>query len=224
MVSIQEAEMSRCCVVDSKEDVCGRWHCLQCNDTQEDLPILTSVNNAFFHETSGAGELNTRQACAVESLAILNHELDIYLLTSSHSVNLTATTMKSLRNYSNIHIININLGQYFFGTPLEHWYFCTTWNYGEYAVSHLSDALRFLTIYKYGGYYFDLDVIQLRSSQSLRNFVVADVGLEAMAVGAFHVEYDHPITRLAVEEFSNTYRSVIYWILDFAKIYKYFFK
>jgi len=202
--------MSQCCVLGTKEDVCGKQNCTQCQEvTQEDLPILTSGNNAFFHETSGVGELNTRQSCAVESLALLNRELDIYLLTTSHDVNLIASTINSLRNYSNIHIININLGQYFLGTPLEHWYFCTAWNYGAYAVSHLSDALRFLTIYKYGGYYFDLDVIQLRSSQSLRNFVVADVGLEFMTAGAFHAEYKHPLTQLALEEFKNTYRLVI---------------
>ena len=177
--------------------------------TREDLPILTSGNNAFFHETSGSSELDTRQACAVESLALLNREINIFLLMTSQDgkINLTAPTMKALSDYSNIRIININLGQYFLGTPLEYWYFCTTWNYGEYAVSHLSDALRYLTLYKYGGYYFDLDILQLQPvSEFYRNFVVADVGLEFMAAGAFHVEYKHPIIRLALEEFRNTYR------------------
>jgi len=211
VVNIQGAELSKCCVSNKEEDLCGRRDCIQCrNAAQEELPIKTSDNNAFFHETSAARELDTRQTCAVESLALLNRNMKIYLLTTSHDVNLSASTMKSLSSYSNIRIININLGQYFLGTLLEHWYFCTTWNYGSYAVSHLSDALRFLTIYKYGGYYFDLDVIQLRSSESHRNFVVADLGLEFMAAGAFHIEYKHPVMQLALDEFKNTYRSVNY--------------
>jgi len=176
------------------------------------LPIKTSNNNAFFHETSGAGELNTRQACAVESLALLNRKTNIYLLTTSHDVNLTAPVMKSLGSYSNIRIVSINVVHYFIGTPLEHWYFCTSWNYGSYALAHLSDALRLLTNYKFGGYYSDLDMIQLRSTESHRNFVVADVGLDVnIENAAFHVEYKHPITKLALDEFRNMYKSVNYF-------------
>ena len=118
--------------------------------------------------------------------------------------------MRSLSSYSNICIISINMGHYFLGTPLEHWYFCTTLNYGPYAVVHLSDALRLLTNYKFGGYYFDM--IQLRSTESHRNFVVADVGLEYIENAAFHAEHKHPITQLALDEFSNTYGSVNYLV------------
>jgi len=81
---------------------------MQCrNAAQEDLPIKISDNNAFFHETSGARELDTRQACAVESLALLNHNINIYLLTTSYDINLSAETMKSLNSYPNIRIISI---------------------------------------------------------------------------------------------------------------------
>jgi len=201
--------------LNTEKDLCGRPHCIQCrNAAPEELPIKPSDNNAFFHETSGARELDTRQACAVESLALLNPNLNIYLLTTSSDSNSSASTMKSLSSYSNIRLINIHLGQYFLGTPLEHWYFCTTWNYGPYAVAHLSDALRFISNYKYGGYYFDLDVIQLRSVESRRNFVVAGLKLEfssyrVIESAAFHADYKHPMMQLAVDEFKNTYRSVI---------------
>jgi len=210
--------------LNTEKDLCGKAHCIQCRNViaPEELPIKTSDDNAFFHETSGVRELNTRQACAIESLALLNRDLNIYLLTTSRDdVNLSAAAMKSLSSYSNIRIININLGQYFLGTPLEHWYFCTTWNYGPYAVSHLSDALRFLSNLKYGGYYFDLDVIQLRSVESHRNFVVAGLKFESYQViesAAFHADYKHPIIQLAVDEFKNTYRSVNYFTCIVDKI------
>jgi len=214
-LNIQGPELSKCCVSNNKEeDLCGNRHCIQCrNAAPEKLPIKPSDNNAFFLETSGSRELNTRQACAIESLALLNPNINIYLLTSSHDINLSASTMKSLSSYSKIHMININVGQYFLGTPLEHWYFCTTWNYGPYAVAHLSDALRLLTNLKYGGYYFDLDVIQLRSSESLRNFMVAGLKIPSYQViesAAFHADYKHPVMQLAVDEFRDTYRSANY--------------
>ena len=194
VLSIQGAERSSCCR--SLDDVCGR-PTLSIHETDE--------NSAFLHETSGANALNTRQACAVESLALLNPDLTVHLLMTSE-VDSNAPSMKALVEYNNIRIRRIDLGDYFSGTPLEQWYFCTTWNYGPYAVSHLSDALRFLTLYKHGGYYFDLDIVHLKPVTSLyRNFIVADVGLEYLAAGAFHVDRKHPVIRMAVEEFRNTY-------------------
>lgn len=99
----------------------------------------------------------------------------------------------------------IKLSDYFLHTPLEQWYFCTDWNFGRYAVSHLSDALRFLTLYKYGGYYFDLDFVMLRPVTDRRNFTAAE-SHECIAAGALHFDYRHPIIVDAVNEFRTTYR------------------
>ncbi len=136
-MNIQGVELSQCCKLNTEKDLCGKAHCIQCRNViaPEELPIKTSENTAFFLETSGAPELDTRQACAVESLALLNRNLNIYLLTTSNDINLSASTMKSLSSYPNICVINMDLGQYFLGTPLEYWYFCSTWNYVPFAVS-----------------------------------------------------------------------------------------
>ena len=115
--------------------------------------------------------------------------------------------MGALSSYSNIHIRHIELGDYFLHTPLEQWYFCTKWNYGSYAISHLSDALRFLTLYKYGGYYFDLDFVMLKSVEKYQNFLAPESRL-FLAAGAIHLEPDHPLIERAVEEFLNTYKYV----------------
>ena len=54
-------------------------------------------------------------------------------------------------------------------------------------------------------------MIQLRSTESHRNFA-ADVGLDInIENAAFHVEYKLHITKLALDEFMNTYRSVNYF-------------
>lgn len=209
VLTIRKPERSRCCLSPERSlDVCGRNECVNCSlPLGESGPLVDLAGtNAFMHETSGAKALDTRQACAVESLALLNPDLTVHLLMTSPAVDVTAPSMKALEEYNNIRISSIDLDRYFSSSPLEHWYFCTTWNYGPYAVSHLSDALRFLTLYKYGGFYFDLDIIHLKSvTSSFRNFVVADVGKEYLAAGAFHADLKHPVVRLALEEFRNTY-------------------
>jgi len=121
-------------------------------------------------------------------------------------INMTSPTIKLLvDNYPNIRISRIRLEDYIYGTPLEHWYFCTTWNYGSSTVSHLSDGFRFLTPSKYGGYYFDLDVIQMNLVTEFKNFVVAEDGKKVDS-SVIHADFQHPIIRNAVEEFHTNYK------------------
>jgi lactosylceramide 4-alpha-galactosyltransferase len=189
--------------------MCGRPNCLSpC--PYPPLPEHKHLNviqdKAFFHETSGATFLNFRQACVVESLAYHNPNLTVHLLMTGHQLDLNSLTMKTLRqNYPNVQITSINLGDYMVGTPLESWYFCTEWNRGWFAVAHLSDALRFLTLSKYGGYYFDLDVIQLRPVTSYRNFVVAEDD-NKLGSSVIHVDHQHPVIMTAVETFATDYK------------------
>ena len=209
VMEIPGAERGRCCVTMTHVplDVCGRPDCSwPCSSPELKFPPPSpEQEKAFFHETSGVRALDIRQACAIESLALINPNLTIYVLMSGENIDQNVNTMQMLNRYGNIHIHVINLGDYFIKTPLEKWYFCTTWNDGPYAVSHLSDALRFLTLYKFGGYYFDLDIIMLRSVMPYRNFAGAE-DKNILAAGALHVDYRHPLIRMAVEEFRTTYR------------------
>lgn len=148
-----------------------------------------------------------RQACAVESLAYHNPDINVFVLFVDAVVNVSSTsTMYQLKQqYKNIDFISINLDDYLAGTPLEHWFHCTNWREGPYHVSHLSDGLRFLTLSKYGGYYFDLDVIQVRPVFFAHNFVALehDNGLGSCSI---HADYGHPLMKMAVEEFAADYR------------------
>lgn len=211
-VNVRRAGRSRCCMAgntSSGSDMCGRPDCLwPCPypALQEHKHLNVTQDKAFFHETSGATFLNFRQACVVESLAFHNPNLTVHLLMTGQHLDLNSVTMKTLRlNYPNVQITSINLGDYMVATPLERWYFCTEWNRGWYAVAHLSDALRFLTLSKYGGYYFDLDVIQLRPVTPYRNFVVAEDG-DKLGSSVIHVDHQHPIIRTAVETFAADYK------------------
>ncbi|XP_057365427.1 lactosylceramide 4-alpha-galactosyltransferase-like [Daphnia carinata] len=163
-------------------------------------------DKAFFWETGGSETLNIRQACAVESLALHNPNITAYMLFSQGRVNSDSITLRTLtENYRNIRLIGINMDHYLAGSPLEHWYKFTDWRKGPYNISHFSDGLRFATLSKYGGYYFDLDIIHVRPVTYYRNFIATEDGLSASA-GAIHADYGHPTMQMAINDFSVNYR------------------
>jgi lactosylceramide 4-alpha-galactosyltransferase len=107
-------------------------------------------------------------------------------------INTNLVTLKKLKEkYDNIHLISFNLDDYMAGTPLEYWYHCNSWRDGPFHVSHLSDGLRFLTLHKYGVYFFDLDVISVRPVTDLRDFVAAESD-DYLGSGVLHADFKNP--------------------------------
>lgn len=107
--------------------------------------------------------------------------------------------------YNNIRFISVNMNDFLAGTRLEYWYHCTDWRDGQFHVSHLSDGLRFLTLSKYGGFYFDLDVIQVRPVTYYRNFVAEESTGTTLGSCAIHADYRHPLMEMATLEFTENY-------------------
>lgn len=95
----------------------------------------------------------------------------------------------ALLSYPNVHLNYLNLTKYAEDTPLEDWIKTNKLFKSEYLISHTSDVLRFLSLYKYGGTYLDLDIIMLKSlnSQKSYNFASAE-SYYAVAVGIIHME------------------------------------
>jgi lactosylceramide 4-alpha-galactosyltransferase len=135
-------------------------------------PAPPKGKSIFFHETSCAssvhGELvlTARQACAVESAAKMNPGLQVYLLFTApvHLGNSSVSNkfVSQLFSYPNVHIRHLNFEKYFTGSPLEEWYKGGALKASRWPRSHASDVLRFLTLWKYGGTYLDLDVVVTR--------------------------------------------------------------
>lgn len=75
--------------------------------------------------------------------------------------------IKILSSYSNIYLRNINTSKIFDGTPGEDLEKKKNIYDSKFPAVHLSDALRLLMLYKFGGIYLDLDVIVLKSFDEL---------------------------------------------------------
>lgn len=121
--------------------------------------------NIFFHETSCYGDeglmLNGRQACAVESAAKMNPNMSIYLLFMSPEKisDSSKQIIRQLLSYKNIKIRRLYMNNYVKHTPLEEWFDSGILRTSHWPKSHMSDILRYLTLWKYGGIYLDLDVV-----------------------------------------------------------------
>jgi lactosylceramide 4-alpha-galactosyltransferase len=163
-------------------------------------------NAAFFIETTGNGTLNYRQACAVESLALHNSNLKIHVLFTDAKINESLVTLQTLvKNYANVQFVRLNVDEYMAGTLMDHWYHCTDWRSGSYHVNNLSNALRLLTVYKYGGYYFDLDIISVRPVTYYRNFVAAESD-KHVNNDVIHADLKNAFIETAIKDFVFNFR------------------
>ncbi|XP_033183907.1 lactosylceramide 4-alpha-galactosyltransferase-like isoform X1 [Bombus vancouverensis nearcticus] len=147
-------------------------------DPQLDKPMTD--RNIFFHETSCFDKdglvLNARQACAVESAAKMNPSMNVYLLFISPSKisDQSREMFNQLQTYSNVRIRHIKPEKYMRDTPLHLWYSSGILKKSYWPRSHMSDILRYLTLWKYGGIYLDLDVVVIASLERLTNFAGAE--------------------------------------------------
>ena len=221
-IDILDTNRSRCCVpsfnTHQHRDICGRRNCtLPCPDLGQyshpefdfQNPKFRDKPKGFLIETSGSGVLTDRQACAAESLASINPEMAVYILfidvnPSNHSTSTIMSTLK--RHYKNIQVIPLQMNDYLAGTPLERWYHCTDWRQSPHRTAHLSNGLRLLMMYKYGGYYFDLDMIHIRPVTYYRNFVSSIKS--SLVSSALHADYEHPLMKKAVEHFVKDYKYI----------------
>lgn len=175
----------------------------------------TPGKTIFFHETS-CSELNqlhltSRQACAIESAALANPSLDVFVLFTSpaHSSNTSKSKIvDAILTYSNVYLRSLNLWTYAADTPISEWLedggiFST-----KYVKSHISDFLRYLTLYKWGGTYLDLDVVILRSLENIKpNFAGAesDTHVAAGVMNFDNEDFGHEIAAACLRNFQMNF-------------------
>lgn len=120
-----------------------------------------------------------RQACAIESAARLHPNRDIFVLFASPvGVNENAILpqfYKQIQLYGNVHVRNINLWRYSANTPAGEWLKTNELFESSYLFEHMSDIVRAITLYRFGGYHMDLDMIVQRNVDALgENFIGDD--------------------------------------------------
>lgn len=149
---------------------------------EHNATISADSENIFFVETRNKTRhfLNVRQACSIESAALMNPNASIIVtfVTPEHYAELNETpSVKILqRDYENVKFRFVNLAELSRNTPLENWIKSDELSNSDYVVSHTSDVLRYLLLYKYSGLYLDTDVIVTYPSSriSIENYACAE--------------------------------------------------
>jgi len=115
------------------------------------------------------------EVCGVESAARLHPESPVVILTTA---SFNATPFEPLRRAYGDRIRLLNVPDLVArlkadgGLPeLVAWYRRGKWRDG-YPLNNLSNGLRIALVYLFGGRYFDMDILHVRSSAPLRNAVV----------------------------------------------------
>lgn len=156
------------------------------NENIQDENVIGG-KSIYFIEThnNGVRNLDSHQACSIESageshikqslnlsksiqeniLAIAYPEKKVFVLflTQAKEVYLNKTLLVvSLLQYENIYFKFLNLRDFSKGTPLESFILSEKLQTSKFVLSHTSDVVRYLILWKYGGTYLDLDVIVVK--------------------------------------------------------------
>lgn len=121
-----------------------------------------------------------RQACAIQSAAKHNPNRDIFVLFPSPVTNekstSTSTILKILGKYKNIFFRDVDMTTITIGTPIEELEKRGDIYTSGYYIEHLSDLVRLVTLYKYGGLYMDTDFIILKSFDDIaKTFFITEI-------------------------------------------------
>jgi lactosylceramide 4-alpha-galactosyltransferase len=189
---------------------------------------LLGGKNIFFHETScsnnGILKLTARQACAIESAAISNPDWNVFVLfasdmgfRNSSPLPLIDQVLKS----SNVQFRSVNVTEYAEGTPLEDWIKERVLFRSKYLIAHFADVLRllryvsqcqlfeqlillfsyFCSLYKFGGTHLDMDVVVMKSFNSLKPNFAGTETTDLIANGVMNFEnqgFGHRFTEMCL--------------------------
>ncbi|KOB65280.1 Uncharacterized protein OBRU01_22936, partial [Operophtera brumata] len=124
----------------------------------EDTSFSPPTDSIFFHETSCRGELNSRQACAVESAAKAHPGRHVYVLFSGPITDYLPFIDSG---YPNIHFARVHIDEYAKDTVLE-----------DLLSKRTHDTSKKWKLFKFGGLYLDLDMVVVKALDHLgRNWV-----------------------------------------------------
>lgn len=177
------------------------------------LRVKQNVNkyNIFFVETNlDRAYFSPRQLCAIESAALHNPNANIFILSIRAMINDTSILF---RTYSNVMWQRLVPADLFIDTPLWKWWLQGRVFTSIFKTAHLSDAVRLALLWKYGGFYSDLDTITIKSYEPLLGYPGAGFlngKAPSLANGFLQFSRHHPFLDLVMRTFASDYNPNIW--------------
>ena len=114
---------------------------------------LTKSRNIFFLETSHINlfedvSLNNRQACSIESAALINPNAQISVVFVTNSKLNITESVKRLIKLKNVAFYRLDLLEFSLGTPVEAWIKSKIIYDHKYLTETISDLLRLMILWR----------------------------------------------------------------------------
>ena len=155
--------------------------------------IMPRPHSFFLVETSGRIKLTSKELCVLESVAKYHPTNQVYLLLTSpifEDENFDIVKHK----YGNLHAKYLHVPSLLYGSPIADLNWIEIIEDSKYSVSHLSDIIRYLILYNFGGTYLDLDALIIKPLPNLTNFLGREsLQVEYLAAGVLRFQKGHPI-------------------------------
>ena len=178
------------------------------NQKLDSIKKVKDYNIIFFETKSQRESFNYRQLCSIESAAKNNPNAKILVFSLSAKI-----IKKILKTYPNINLKFFEVDQFLLGTFVEKWYQQNKdliLN-GRYAPNNISNLLRLVSLWKYGGYYADLDTITVRSIEPLLEYPGVMQDAETKPNNAIlNFPEKHPFIKAALDEFMSSFDGSIW--------------
>jgi lactosylceramide 4-alpha-galactosyltransferase len=174
-------------------------HILLENISKQENQLLNSELKFFFIQTSENEDILSRHACSIESAARLHPNGLIFVLMRSKYIHRKKGSFNRLHTYTNIRFVHFNEHDIYSGTTLSRLNETKRTQYIRYfAISHMSDFIRTALLYKYGGIYFDLDVIPLKNFSTFLNTVALE-SIDGVNVAVLAFEKQHLVLDIQMD-------------------------
>jgi hypothetical protein len=174
-------------------------HILLENISKREYELLTTQLKIFFVQTSENEDILSRHACSIESAARLHSNGLIFVLMRSVYVHTKKGSFNRLQTYTNIRFVHFNELDIYSNTTLSRLSETKRTQFIHYfAISHMSDFIRTALLYKYGGIYFDLDVIPLKTFSLFSNTVALET-MDGVNVAVLAFEKQHLVLDIQMD-------------------------
>ncbi|XP_013146958.1 PREDICTED: lactosylceramide 4-alpha-galactosyltransferase-like [Papilio polytes] len=168
-----------------------------------------SYKSIFFLETSCRRNLTSRELCAIESAARAHPDYQINVMFTAPISDEILKHIGLRKKFKNVRFSRIHIEEYSKNTPAEAVVSSGALNKSHWGVEHTSDLLRYLTLYKWGGIYLDMDVVVAKRLDTLAANWVARECDTLVSAGAFTFSADsvgRSIAKDAISEIQRDFR------------------
>uniref|UniRef100_A0A8C5M7K8 Alpha 1,4-glycosyltransferase domain-containing protein n=1 Tax=Leptobrachium leishanense TaxID=445787 RepID=A0A8C5M7K8_9ANUR len=177
--------------------------------------VLREGNGVILLEISDRMNPPPLVLCSIESAARVYPERPVaYFMKGLPDIESgdyqqhTKKKFPTLSSFQNIYYFPLRMDELYADTPLLTWYKKVNPKKESYWIHVSSDACRFASMWKYGGIYFDTDIISMRPIPH-KNFLAAQSeGVCSSSV--FGLDRNHSFTWMCMEDFVKNYKGELW--------------